>query len=74
MKPIESPTAFWKNMDKVFAPGHNEQSISLVPWSLLKYVVRWTGFGSLSGFYKLSLLVIATQLGCMAGWFVIRPP
>ncbi len=36
MKPIESPSAFWKNMDKVFPTGHHEQSIGLFPRSLLE--------------------------------------
>ncbi len=36
MKPIESPSAFWKNMDKVFPTGHQEQLIRLVPWRLLE--------------------------------------
>ncbi len=34
MKPIESPSVFWKNMDKVFL--HQEHSIGLVPRSLLE--------------------------------------
>ncbi len=36
MKPIESPLAFWKNMDKVFPTRHREQLIGLVPQSLLE--------------------------------------
>ncbi len=45
MKPIESPSAFWKNMDKVFPTANQEQSIGLVLLSLLE-TGWWTGSGS----------------------------
>ncbi len=54
MQPIESPSAFWKNTDKVFPTGHREQSIGLLTRSLLKPAVGWTGSGLFSGFKILS--------------------
>ncbi len=44
MKPIESPSAFWKNIDKVFPTGHQEIFIGLVPRSLLKTCCKMDWF------------------------------
>ncbi len=44
--PIESPTAFWKNMDKVFPTNLRKQLTSLVPQGLLEHALRWTGSSS----------------------------
>ncbi len=40
MKPIGSPTVFWKNMDKVFHTGHRKQSTGLVLRSFLEPAVK----------------------------------
>ena len=44
MKPIESPSAFWKNMDKVFLTGHQEQPMGLVPQSLFEICCKMDWF------------------------------
>ncbi len=45
IKPMKSPSAFWKNMDKVFPTGHQDQSIGLVHRSLLETCCKMTGPG-----------------------------
>ncbi len=51
MKPIESPSAFWKNMDKVFPTGHIKSTrLGSFLGVSSKPAVRWTGSGSFSGF------------------------
>ncbi len=62
MKPIESPSAFWKKTDKVFPTGRREQSIGLVPQSLLKPAVGWTG----SGLFYIPGCLIVDFFSCFA--------
>ena len=69
MKPIESPSAFWKNMDKVFPTGHQEQSIGLVPRSLLKTCCKMDWFRlifRLLEAYFACYKAIATYFICLA--------
>ncbi len=69
VKPIESSSAFWKNMDKVFLTGHQEQSIGLVPLSLLEtcYKMDWFRliFRILKAYFA-CYKAIATCLVCLA--------
>ncbi len=58
MKPIESPSAFWKNMNKVFPTGHREQSIGLVPRSLLETSCKMDRFRLIFRLFEAILLVI----------------
>ncbi len=45
MKPIDSPSAFTKNMDKVLPTGHQVQSIGLVPRTLLETCCKMDRLG-----------------------------
>ncbi len=73
VKPIESPT-FWKNMDKVFPTRHREQSIGLVPQSLLKTCCKIDCFRfifRLLEAYFACYKAIATYMpGCFLFFFV----
>ena len=74
MKPIESHSGFWKNMDKVFPTGHQEQSIGLVPQSLLETCCKmdwfWLIFRLLEVYFA-CYKAIATYFICLAVWLWI---
>ncbi len=69
MKHIEGPSAFLKNMDKVFPTGHHEQSIGVVPQSLLETCCKMDWFQlifSLLEAYFACYKAIATYFICLA--------
>ncbi len=68
MKPIESPLAFWKNMDKVFLTRHREQLIELVPQSLLETSCKMDWFRFI---FWLILLVIRS-LPTLYAWLFVN--